>query len=625
MRFLSAVGWVCLGLLAACEDPMPPAALWVDPATIPPVIDCAASPNQRVCEGDWSALCGASGAPTEAINCALSELTCVRELGCLVCTPNAAGCTDDNEVYRCDASGDTYEVTQTCALGTVCNATANTCIDLCDEAEQSSSYVGCDYWAVTTSNSQLDNESDLAGNLTPRVFEFEIVIANPQNVAAQVTIERANETPIEVSVNPSAVTRVKLPWVEDLVGRGNPHTTHAIEGAYHVVSSVPVTIYQFNPMEFSRVASDGNRTFSFTNDASLLLPTHVLTGNYTVMSQAALDATAVSPSGDAFRGVLPGFVAIVGVDDSDIEIEIVSSAFTAASPDGVVPALSPGQTVSLLIGRGDVIQLVTATPETCTEDPKQDDLGGGAVRIYCAPDPDYDLTGTTIRSTGRVSVIAGHDCARVPFNVPFCDHLEESLFPEEVWGRSVPIAVSATAVGARNVPDVVRVLSASDGNRVTFQPQVHSDVVLDRGAYIEFVVDEPFVATGTDAIMVAQFLVGQHYGDEPAETGDPAMSLGIPSEQWRNSYAFMTPSTYEDDFVSVIAPQGATVMLDDVAIDGWQAIEGTQLASTDVSVRAGQHRMTGTTPFGITAYGYALYTSYAYPGGLDLRVINGPE
>lgn len=631
MRFGRVVTLGCLVWSVACADESPPpAAIYVDPATIPPVIDCAGTPNRLVCEGHWSAQCGASGPARDAVNCSLDDLTCVVDVGCRVCVPNAAGCNANNEVYRCNADGSGFSVTQTCGAATVCNAAANGCIDMCADAESSSSYVGCDYWAVTTSNSQLDWDVDpITGELLPRVFDFEVVVANPQSVAAEVSITRGSATTIAVTVPPSEVMRVVLPWVEELVGRADPHTSHVRDGAYHIESSVPVTVYQFNPMEFRRRVT-GTNVFSFTNDASLLLPTHVLTGNYMVMSRASLGLNVTLDSDSSVReGFIPGFVAIVGVEDRDINVEITSSAFTAASPDGTVPALVPGQTVNLLVAAGDVVQLTTTRQQTCIEDAKEDVLAPDGMRIgirrHCTPDPEYDLTGTTIRASGKVSVIAGHDCAFVPFNMSACDHLEETMFPEEAWGTRVPVAISASITGQRELPDIVRVVSSHDANRVTFQPPVHDEVILNRGEHMEFVADTDFIVTGTQALMVAQFLVGQSYNELNATTGDPAMALGIPDAQWRNSYAFLTPNSYEQDFVNVIAPTGAPVTLDDVAVMDWTVIEGTNLSSARVSVLPGQHRMTSSSPFGITAYGYAPFTSYMYPGGLDLRVINGPE
>jgi len=615
--------WLSVLLVcAACEEPsLPPPAIWIDPATVPPKVDCTTTPNLTVCEGDWSGTCGTSGNAKDWVNCSLLGERCVPNLGCRVCAPNLTGCDDDNSLFRCNAEGDDYEVIQTCDVGTVCNASAGSCLNLCDAAEDTRSYVGCEYWSVTTSNSLLDARVDAQGMPTLRVFNFEIVISNPHDIAAEVEIEQPGTPTRSVTVDAQEVQRVVLPWVEELVGRFEAHTTHAVGAAFHITSSVPVTVYQFNPMEFR--AQGG---LSHTNDASLLLPAHVLTGNYVVMSREGLGISGRDVvTNEVGRFHLPGFVAIVGAEDRDVDVEVTSSAFTMASPDGSVPALSPGQVAHFLLGRGDVLQIQTASPENCTLGPEEAADNDGLASSYCLPDPEFDLTGTILRADGRISVFGGHDCARVPFDVAACDHLEETVFPEDVWGKSVPVAISAPHRSDPQQPNVVRVLSSHDNNTVTFQPAVHPEVVLSRGEHMEFLSTRDVVVTGTEALLVAQLLVGQRFGETPASVGDPAMVLGIPQEQWRNSYAFTTPSTYEGNFVNVIAPSGAPITLDNNPIGTWTPIEGTSLSTARVPVSAGQHRMTGPATFGITAYGYAPFTSYAYPGGLDLRVINGPD
>ena len=40
-----------------------------------------------------------------------------------------------------------------------------------------------------------------------------------------------------------------------------------------------------------------------------------------------------------------------------------------------------------------------------------------------------------------------------------------------------------------------------------------------------------------------------------------------------------------------------------------------------VLVSGGVHQVEGNQPFGVLVYGFGAYTSYMYPGGLDLAVI----
>ena len=50
-------------------------------------------------------------------------------------------------------------------------------------------------------------------------------------------------------------------------------------------------------------------------------------------------------------------------------------------------------------------------------------------------------------------------------------------------------------------------------------------------------------------------------------TGDPAMALAVPVEQFRTSYLFHAPTNYETNYVDVTAPMGATVTLDGAPLD----------------------------------------------------------
>jgi hypothetical protein len=66
-------------------------------------------------------------------------------------------------------------------------------------------------------------------------------------------------------------------------------------------------------------------------------------------------------------------------------------------------------------------------------------------------------------------------------------------------------------------------------------------------------------------------------------------------------------------------------MVDDRAVSGFMPIEGTDMAAAALPVMGGQHRVESLGRFAIVVYGFAPYTSYMVPGGLDLNRINGPD
>ena len=140
-------------------------------------------------------------------------------------------------------------------------------------------------------------------------FDFAVVVANTGTSDAMVTVTGPNALNQTVTVPATQL-------VEDLLAVGDqpqarrvrlvhavtPLDSSALEakGAYHLVSSVPVVVYQFSALEYGpqggpsgkdwsscttkamSCASQPLPCFSYSNDASLLLPSTALTGNYRV-------------------------------------------------------------------------------------------------------------------------------------------------------------------------------------------------------------------------------------------------------------------------------------------------------------------------------------------------------
>ena len=145
------------------------------------------------------------------------------------------------------------------------------------------------------------------------------------------------------------------------------------------------------------------------------------------------------------------------------------------------------------------------------------------------------------------------------------------------------------------------------------------------GGFIEIPsTAQSFQITSDQKVLVAQYMEGQDAG---GNTGDPAMALAVPAEQFRSSYLFHAPVSYESNYVDVTAPMGATVSLDGGAPLTFTPIGGSGYGLARVQALGlgpgndGNHNIQGNMGFGITVYGYGQYTSYWYPGGLNLDTI----
>jgi hypothetical protein len=552
----------------------------------------------------------------------------------VACSAAGDGATDDDDASSEAGSGAGGPGSSNVSVGTGGSGPKVGVPQTCQEAVEQHSYLGCEYWPTVTSNAGLY-----------KGFEFAVVAANPTKSEAVVTVERGGQQLAQNSLAPGALTTIKLPWVnalkqDDPNGDGSGLQSVLVTGgAYRVTSSVPITLYQFNPLDFKlgstppdcANALELGGCYSFSNDASLLLPTSALRGDYFVMSYPTFHIGF----GDIFNpqpqwSDNPGFVAITATQDNTA-VQVASTAHVR--PGNGVAAISAGGQGSYTLNAGDVLMLSTAAaPATATHQPGKPceiDNQGLAQITKCPTAPEYDLTGSRIVADKPISVIGGHDCTFVPYNRFACDHLEESMFPVATLGQDLfvtaPQAVAAIESGV-STPDntYVRVLSAIDNNNITFEPAVNGPVTLNAGQWIEFgPVKQDFRVLADNKIMVAQFMVGENFSGESAGAGDPAQTIAIPTEQYRAAYTFLAPDTYTYNYVNVVAPSGAVITIDGQTIPAtsFSAIGGTGYSVARHRVEGGSHSMTGDANFGIVAYGYGSYTSYMLPAGLNLETV----
>jgi hypothetical protein len=578
--------------------------------------------------------CNAKQAADTRRDCAASGQTCSPNAGCVACQPNVGAC-QGNDAMVCKSDGSGYAAPTVCDLakGEVC--LAGTCTHPCEQAEANQSYIGCEYWPTPVLNSQLDLE-----------FEFAAVVTNPQSVPASLTIDLGARELVKVEVPVGGVRAITLPWIAELKGTPQEERSAVVSpGAYRLNSNVPVSVYQFNPLEF-RIPKDcasesdpsvddgdnpeiDGECFSYSNDASLLLPTHVLSSDYIIVSRPAMVNRIQNDHVDALTKS-PGFFSVIGAEPGGTDVTIEVTAHVVASVDGMIDALAPGDLATVRLEQGDVLQVVTQAPDDCEEGAAPADALGvpgsnmvSEIRSYCSVGADYDLTGSEVHASGKVAVIAGHNCSFVPYGRWACDHQEEQLFPLQTWGKDYLVSVTKPL---REEPNVIRIVSGADGNQIAFTPAVAPPMTLARGQMFEFETSVDFNVTGSKALMVAQFLVGQDYagilsaGD--MGLGDPSLSLAIPTEQFRTSYTILVPESYQLNLINVTARTGGRVLLDGQPVADFVPVPGTGMATARVEIDKGQHNLHADEPFGVVSYGFGLYTSYMYPAGLDLKRIN---
>jgi hypothetical protein len=338
-------------------------------------------------------------------------------------------------------------------------------------------------------------------------------------------------------------------------------------GVYRVNSNIPIVAYQHSPLGAQA-----------TNDASMLLPEYALRRDYVISSWK-----------DG-HNAYPSYFTIIGVENATTVKWTPPQATVAGAG---VPAVAANATGQVALNRYSTLQVRAPN--------------GG------------DLSGTIIESDKPIWVVGAVECVNVPtVNVTFCDHIEEQQLPLDYWGKTY---VGAHSPKRGNEKHYWRVFGGENGVTVTTEPaQPGTPFMVNKGQFKDLTIanNTSFIFNCSGPCMPVQYLEGQDGG---AGTGDPAMYQMIPVEQFLDRYAFATGTGYTSDYVQVIRTKGGPdVLVDGVVVGGYYSVGNYDVS--DWKIAPGGHFAESAMPFGIVSVGYTGVTSYAYPGGMRLQIIN---
>jgi hypothetical protein len=481
----------------------------------------------------------------------------------------------------------------------------------CADATAAKSYVGCDYWPTVT------------GNNVWSIFDYAVVVANASGQSASITITGPNATSQTGTVPAGQLKEFFLPWISSLKGPdangdgvATPMTASVIAhgGAYHLVSTVPVSVYQFNALEYKPAGGPPNKNwnscpndstagiqcFSYSNDASLLLPSTAMTGHYRVMGQ-----TGWSNLGQAIMG--PSFT-ITAINDGTV-VTVKTSATSQVLAGAGIPAQNGAGTFTLSLNSGDVAEIVGKTGS-------QDDFSGSLVSTQDDQHP--------------IQVISSLPCIDQPSGTQACDHIEESVFPAETLGQHYVVTVP-TSPGGKPIGHIVRFFGNEDGTTLTYNPSQPAGCpsTLNAGQVVQCTgtVKADFEVKGDKSFGVFSGMLGGTLVDPTNGDGDPSESFAVAVEQYRTAYIFLAPADYDISYVDIVGPTGVNVQVDNTTVGGFTPIGSSGYAVARYKLgtgNAGAHSLTSSAPVGIQVMGYGQYTSYQYPGGSDLTAIAPP-
>ncbi len=456
----------------------------------------------------------------------------------------------------------------------------------CEEADDFSTNLGCEFWAVDLPN------DDRGTFMSPPAADqqFSVAVGNPSGLAAaQVEVFLPGEDiPFAMAlVEPRQTHTFTLPSASI-----EPNFGTADGLAYRISSTTPIVAYQFNPLD--------NTTQVYSNDASLLLPTHALGEDYLAVTGSAI-LLSQGPADPNPRNA-GAFVSVIATQDGT-QVQIEPTA-----------PLAGGTTKTKVMGEGQVWTIIS-TQET-------GETG--------------NLSGTRVTANAPIAVFGGNVATIEPLEAGECcaDHLEHQLSPRSAWSSRYAVAPPPSVTGSgEDDPALYRITGSFDGTRLLYCPEKPEGAPthIDAGETLEFQTHEPFTIASEDpehAFGLAQFLLSSQLLSDTG-LGDPAM-LVIPSAlQFESRLAFVVPAGYVETHISVVAQGDGTVTLDGDDIPEARfaplgVLDGEHFRYAQVRVEQGQHIIEARGRVGVSVFGYDEAVSFAYPGGAGLRVVSFP-
>ncbi len=540
------------------------------------------------CVDDTSAeVCGEEGEDPEVWDCPDETPNCVDgECTDQICAPEQPLCADETTRAYCNDEGDGYVDEFECGDGEICED--GVCETACElGAKMTESYFGCEYWTV-----YLDQYDDPTTGIEDNEIPHAIVLSNPNDVDATAHFQAMDpgvSFDIDDPTIPAGEARSFVMPRIPLEESGKSHS------GIFVQTTMPVTAHQFNPL---------NNEDVYSNDASLLLPVSSLGDEYYVLSwptQGAEFDDFDFDFGDFDFEPQQGYLTVIATSQG---LTNVTVDLTADSEEGSeMDSFSGGEQHEFELSHGEVLNL------------QADAVGMGG-------DPG-DLTGSYVTADQPIAVFGGHEQAVVAYDDDrgscCADHIEQQMYPLDSWGDRY---IAPFSPGRTDTKDHWRILAGEDGVTVETEPaQPEADgVTLNAGEFVEFFSDQDFEVTADGKIKVGQYLTGQ---EQTAEfTGDPALVTAVPIERFRDDYHVLVPEDYDQDFITVIRPEGLEVELNGEPMDDglFSPVGSGEFETGYVEVDSGVYVLENPdeVAFGVLVHGLDNAVSYGYPGGMNV-------
>ena len=249
--------------------------------------------------------------------------------------------------------------------------------------------------------------------------------------------------------------------------------------------------------------------------------------------------------------------------------------------------------------------------------------------------PCVDLTGTKIISDSPLTIISGHEAARVPAGTFDADPIVTQLTPTITWGKRFLLpphmgrnnGPSYKVIATNNKTNAVKTCGTNyNAECINFDENNTNWFYTTNNVYCSIISDQP--------IYVVQIGVSTQY--DGGNFGDPSLNTVPPIEQYEHYIQFSALLSSGTSYYSVVVPNddyfNQSLLINDVITNPpWVLIyasDGSIYGYGYSTSFSGTNTIAHPNPNGklfVSIYGWRKYAGHSYVGGMKLNPINIPR
>ncbi|MBX7155276.1 MAG: IgGFc-binding protein [Candidatus Kapaibacterium sp.] len=432
---------------------------------------------------------------------------------------------------------------------------------------------------------------------TPSTYGKEFYACFPNNDGTAYQKDSNSVLKLYIATYTSPVAQIDI----DYTLNGILHTSkHVVYKDSILTFDVPITMEisnsSTNELKSIHIRSDENITVYglshkvFSSDAFLCYPVTALDTMYTVLSSRnEIFGNVIGNSGNRYSGFV-----IIGTEDGTT-CKIVPSCPLR------YPIAKAHDTVSIAINKGQTRYINASILNR------------------------YDVSSSIIMSSKPVAVYSMHERTFLPDTAKTFDFLIEQTPPiTRLSTKTVLVPhVSPVKPPLPQPRTYARIAAYFDSTSIFINGKY--DTLLHSGNFIQFYVDSALVVTSDKPILVGQYQESSglgvvQFGDK--RNGDPFMAFIPPVDQFMSTYTVISPTLqdFTEHWINITTRKEGIgrVAIDNALIPDslFKPVYDSSYYYARVNVIAGVHRLQSDTVFGIEMYGYGVWDSYGYIGGM---------